>query len=110
MHNLDIFDVNNESMLGEEKNKDNITHEEVEETNTETKTNEKHDNSKSRRNKHLKNENADICERQYALYICRQTQMIRFHVSVHCCRMAGQRAESSRDKRYREQNHAKENF
>ena len=48
MHNLDIFDVNNESMLGEEKNKDNITHEEVEETNTETKTNEKHDNSKSR--------------------------------------------------------------
>jgi len=27
-------------MLGEERNKDNITHEEVEETNTETKTNE----------------------------------------------------------------------
>ena len=57
MHNLDIFDVNNESMLGEEKNKDNITHEEAEETNTETKTNEKHDNSKSRRNQQLKKTN-----------------------------------------------------
>ena len=50
MHNLDIFDVNNESMLEEENDKDNITHEEAEETNTETKTNEKHVNSKSRRN------------------------------------------------------------
>ena len=50
MHNLDIFDVNNESMLGEEKDKDNVTHEEAEEINTETKTNEKHGNSKSRRN------------------------------------------------------------
>ena len=54
MHNLDIFDVNNESMLEEENDKDNITHEEAEETNIETKTNEKHDNSKSRRNQQLK--------------------------------------------------------
>ena len=72
-------------MLEEENDKDNITHEEAEETNTETKTNEKHDNSKSRRNQQLKNEYADICEHKYALYISRQTQMIRFHVSVHCC-------------------------
>ena len=57
-----------------------------------------------------KNEYADICEHKYALYISRQTQMIRFHVSVHCCMMAGQRAELSQDKRYREQNHAKEKF